>query len=89
MLQTVHPKEILTANVDIGMMCTNGVGRTDDTLNEQMRVKLQNLAVFKGAWFSLIGVDNKVNRLSTVFRNESPFLTRVCTTTTFSAKSTF
>ena len=61
-LQGLDLGGIFTADIDIGIMTTDGVAADDNPLNHHMGITDQDVAVFEGGRFRLIGVDGQVNR---------------------------
>ena len=63
----------LTAKIDIRSLGPNGVAGNDNPLEDLVGVPLQELPIFEGSGFSLIGIAEEIFRYSRILGNKPPF----------------
>ena len=67
---------ILTADVDVSRMRTDGERGDHDTFNDRVRIMFENQAVFAGARLALVAVAEHIFRLGRLLRDKGPLHSR-------------
>src|SRR6516165_4648714 len=74
-LQTLGLIIELAPNVDVAIVDTHPRRGEQTALDELMRFVAQDIAVFAGAWLTLIGIDDEIGRTVTFLGHERPLHT--------------
>jgi hypothetical protein len=72
LFQDLRRADELSANVDVAGVGADGVGRGHGAFDDQVRILLDQQAVFEGPRLGLVGVDQQVVRLGLLLGHEGP-----------------
>ena len=83
-LHTTQDVRHFAADVNKGVVRTNGIRADDDALNQDVRVSHHQRDVLARTWLGLVGIDDEVVRLVVTLRDKAPLHTggKSCATAT-------
>ena len=87
LIQQLSRNGHLTPDVNVGQLYIVGPARENHSLDQLMRILVEDLAILEGARFGLVGVANQIDRLAAAAVHEAPLETRRETGATTTAQS--